>query len=216
MLRRVLLPWKNLSVSLITMTDKKETRLIKDLKSIPSPVFYIFAAVALFCGLFVYGITLTGVITSVFLILLVACASSDIKDGIVPDLILILIAVLAAVKIILLEMHTLPNIAEHIAGALIISVPMLITALIVKGAFGGGDIKLMAAAGLYMAWRATLGGAVLGICTAGIYGIVLIILKKANKTSKIRLAPFLVYGLAIFSLYYEQLFNRLSIVAQMC
>ena len=198
------------------MTDKKETRLIKDLKSIPSPVFYIFAAVALFCGLFVYGITLTGVITSVFLILLVACASSDIKDGIVPDLILILIAVLAAVKIILLEMHTLPNIAEHIAGALIISVPMLITALIVKGAFGGGDIKLMAAAGLYMAWRATLGGAVLGICTAGIYGIVLIILKKANKTSKIRLAPFLVYGLAIFSLYYEQLFNRLSIVAQMC
>ena len=198
------------------MTDKKETRLIKDLKSIPSPVFYIFAAVALFCGLFVYGITLTGVITSVFLILLVACASSDIKDGIVPDLILILIAVLAAVKIFLLEMHTLPNIAEHIAGALIISVPMLITTLIVKGAFGGGDIKLMAAAGLYMAWRATLGGAVLGICTAGIYGIVLIILKKANKTSKIRLAPFLVYGLAIFSLYYEQLFNRLSIVAQMC
>ncbi len=93
---------------------------------------------------------------------------------------------------------------------------MLITELIVKGAFGGGDIKLMAAAGLYMAWRATLGGAVLGICTAGLYGIFLIILKKANKTSKIRLAPFLVYGLAIFSLYCEQLFNRLSIVAQMC
>ena len=205
-----------MSVSLITMTDKKETRLIKNLKSIPSPVFYIFAAVALFCGLFVYGITLTGVITSVFLILLVACASSDIKDGIVPDLILILIAVLSAVKIFLLEMHTLPNIAEHIAGALIISVPMLITALIVKGAFGGGDIKLMAAAGLYMAWRATLGGAVLGICTAGVYAIILIIIKKANKSSKIRLAPFLVYGLAIFSLYYEQLFNRLSIVAQMC
>ena len=61
-----------------------------------------------------------------------------------------------------------------------------------------------------------LGGAVLGICTAGIYAIILIIIKKANKTSKIRLAPFLVYGLAIFSLYYEQLFNRLSIVAQMC
>ncbi len=198
------------------MTDIRSKKLIRDLKSIPSPVFYIFAAVALFCGLFVYGITLTGVITSVFLILLVACASSDIKDGIVPDLILILIAVLAAVKIFLLEMHTLPNIAEHIAGALIISVPMLITALIVKGAFGGGDIKLMAAAGLYMAWRATLGGAVLGICTAGLYGIFLIILKKANKTSKIRLAPFLVYGLAIFSLYCEQLFNRLSIVAQMC
>ena len=198
------------------MTDKKDTRLIKDLKSIPSPVFYIFAAVALFCALFTEGLNVQGVITSIFLILLVACASADIKDGIVPDLVVILIALLAPVKIFLLEMHTPEVLLQHLIGAVIVSVPMLITAILVKGAFGGGDIKLMAAAGLYMAWRATLGGAVLGICTAGIYGIVLIILKKANKTSKIRLAPFLVYGLAIFSLYYEQLFNRLSIVAQMC
>ena len=198
------------------MTDIKQNKLIKDLRSIPSPVFYIFAAVALFCGLFVYGITPKGIITSIFLILLVACASADIKDGIVPDAVLILIALLAPVKMLFFEMHSPEVWIQHLIGALIVSVPMLITAILIKGAFGGGDIKLMAAAGLYMAWRATLGGAVLGICTAGFYGIFLIIFKKANKTSKIRLAPFLVYGLAIFSLYYEQLFNRLSIVAQMC
>ena len=198
------------------MTDKKETRLIKDLKSIPSPVFYIFAAVALFCALFTEGLNVQGVITSIFLILLVACASADIKDGIVPDLVVILIALLAPVKIFLLEMHTPEVLLQHLIGAVIVSVPMLITAILVKGAFGGGDMKLMAAAGLYLAWKAALGGAVLGICTAGLYAIFLIIIKKVNKSSKIRLAPFLVYGLAIFSLYCEQLFNRLSIVAQMC
>ena len=198
------------------MTDLKTRKLIRDLRSIPSPVFYIFAAVALFCALFVKGLNVQGVVTSIFLILLVACASADIKDGIVPDAVLILIALLASVKILLLEMHSPEVWIQHLIGALIVSIPMLITAILIKGAFGGGDIKLMAAAGLYMAWRATLGGAVLGICTAGIYAIILIIIKKANKSSKIRLAPFLVYGLAIFSLYYEQLFNRLSIVAQMC
>ena len=198
------------------MTDLKTRKLIRDLRSIPSPVFYIFAAVALFCGLFVKGLNLHGVVTSIFLILLVACASADIKDGIVPDAVLILIALLASVKILLLEMHSPEVWIQHFIGALIVSVPMLITSILIKGAFGGGDIKLMAAAGLYMAWRATLGGAVLGICTAGLYAIILIIIKKANKSSKIRFAPFLVYGLAIFSLYYEQLFNRLSIVAQMC
>lgn len=197
-------------------TDIRSNKHLKDLKSIPSPVFYIFAAVALFCGLFVKGLNLHGVVTSIFLILLVACASADIKDGIVPDAVLILIALLAPVKILFLEMHSPEVWIQHLIGALIVSVPMLITSILIKGAFGGGDIKLMAAAGLYMAWRATLGGAVLGICTAGIYAIFLIIIKKANKSSKIRLAPFLVYGLAIFSLYYEQLFNRLSIVAQMC
>ncbi len=205
-----------MSVSHITMTDLKSRKLIRDLRSIPSPVFYIFSAVALFCGLFVKGLNLHGVVTSIFLILLVACASADIKDGIVPDAIVILIALLAPIKVLLTEMHTPEIWIQHLIGAIVVSVPMLITAILIKGAFGGGDIKLMAAAGLYMAWRATLGGAVLGICTAGIYAIILIIIKKANKSSKIRLAPFLVYGLAIFSLYYEQLFNRLSIVAQMC
>lgn len=198
------------------MTDIRSRKLIRDLKSIPSPVFYIFAAVALFCALFEYGITVNGIITAAFLILLVACASSDIKDGIVPDLVVILIALLAPIKILLLEMHTPEVLLQHLIGAVIVSVPMLITAILINGAFGGGDIKLMAAAGLYLAWKATLGGAVLGICTAGIYAIFLIIIKKANKSSKIRLAPFLVYGLAIFSLYFEQTFNRLSIVAQMC
>ena len=118
------------------MTDIKQNKLIKDLKSIPSPEFYIFAAVALFCGLFVYGITVKGFITSIFLILLVACAVSDIKDGIVPDLIHIAIVLLAIVNILINEMHSPMNFAQHLIGAIIVSLPMLLIALMVKKAFG--------------------------------------------------------------------------------
>ena len=104
------------------MTDLKSRKLIRDLKSIPSPVFYIFAAVALFCGLFVKGLNLHGVVTSIFLILLVACASADIKDGIVPDAIVLLIALLAPIKVLLTEMHTLEVWLQHLIGAIVVSV----------------------------------------------------------------------------------------------
>ena len=184
-----------------TDTPKASSNLIKDLKSIPSPVFYIFAAVAVFAGIFVLGFNPAGLLTSIFLVLLVACASADIKSGIVPDLVVIWIAVLAVISYIFTEPFSVSGITSHLIGAVCVSVPMLIAALILKGAFGGGDIKLMAAAGLYLGWRLTLAGSAVGLSAAGIYGIVLIISKKAKMKSKIRIAPCLVFGLGIVALF---------------
>ena len=184
-----------------TDSPKASSNLIKDLKSIPSPVFYIFAAVAVFAGLFVGGFTVYGVFTTIFLLLLVACAAADIKAGIVPDLIVLAIAVLAVVNYFVTEPITITTALSHLIGAVIVSVPMLIVALIVKGAFGGGDIKLMAAAGLYLGWKYTLAGMVVGMLVAGIYGLYLIITKKLGPKSKLKLAPFLAYGLGAASLF---------------
>ena len=186
-----------------TDTSKKSGNLIKDLKSIPSPMFIIFAAVAVFAGLYIGGFNINGVFTTLFLLLLVACASADIKAGIVPDLVVIAIAVLGIVKYLVTETISFDTIFPHLIGAVCVSVPMLVLTLLIKGAFGGGDIKLMAAAGLYLGWKFTLAGLAIGMFTAGIYGIYLLIRRKANAKSKIRLAPFLAYGLAAASLYGE-------------
>ena len=186
------------------MTTESSAKLIKDLKSIPSPVFYIFAAVALFSAFFVRGFTVTGVFTALFLLLLVACASADINAGIVPDLIVIAIAVLGVIKFFA-EGVTVTGLVSCLIGAVCISVPMLVVSLLIKGAFGGGDIKLMAAAGLYLGWRLTVTGAFLGLFMSGFYGIYLLILKKAGKKSKIKLAPFLALGLAMAVLFGEYL-----------
>ena len=184
-------------------TDKSKTSksLIKDLKSIPSPMFYIFAAVAVFCGLFVGRFTAFGIFSTLFLLLLAACAVSDINAGIVPDLIVIAIAVLGIVKYFITEAVSLSSAIPHLTGALCISVPMLLLALIIKGAFGGGDIKLMAAVGLYLGWRLTLAGAAIGMFAAGLFSIYLLLLKKADTKSKLKLVPFLAYGLGIATLF---------------
>ena len=187
------------------MTINASSKLIKDLKSIPSPVFYIFAAVALFCTFFVCGFSATGVFTALFLLLLVACACADINAGIVPDLVVIAIAILGTVKYLAVEPFTVAGLISHLIGAVCISVPMLLISLIVRGAFGGGDIKLMAAAGLYLGWQLALTGAFIGMFVSGFYGIYLLIIKKAGKKSKIKLAPFLSFGLSIAALFGELL-----------
>ena len=184
-------------------TDSSKTtgNLINDLKSIPSPVFYIFAAVAVFSGIFVCGFDAVGIATCIFLLLLVACASADIKAGIVPDLIVIWIAVLAIINFIIVEKFSVPGLINHLIGAVCVSVPMLIISLILKNAFGGGDIKLSAATGLYLGWKFAIAGIAVGLFISGIYALFLIITKKAKLKSKIRIAPCLAVGFGMAALY---------------
>ena len=192
-------------------TDKaKASRsLIKDLKSIPSPMFYIFAAVAVFAGLYVGRLTAFGIFSTLFLLLLVACAAADLNTGIVPDLIVLLIAVLGIIRFFVTEPLSFSAALPYLIGAVCVSVPMLVTALLIKGGFGGGDIKLMAAAGLYLGWKAALVGVSVGLFSAGLYGIYLLIRKKAGFKSKLRIAPFLAYGLGIAALFGDILMRLL-------
>ena len=193
------------------MTINSSSKLIKDLKSIPSPVFYIFAAVALFSAFFVLGFNINGVFTALFLLLLTACACADINAGIVPDIIVIAIAVLGIVSFPVVEGFTMAGLISRLIGVVCIALPMLLISILVRGAFGGGDIKLMAAAGLYLGWRLTVAGAFIGMFIAGIYGIGLLIFHKAKTRSKLKLAPFLAYGLATVSLFGEQLLLLVSL-----
>ncbi|MBR5386319.1 MAG: prepilin peptidase [Clostridiales bacterium] len=193
-------------------TDKTSScKLIQDLRSVPSPVFYIFAAVAVFCSFFVLGFTLRSIFTALFILALVACASADINKGIVPDLMLIFIAALAIVNFFVTEGFSTQGLLDHLIGAVCMSVPMLIIALLVKGAFGGGDIKLMAAAGLYLAWRYTVAGAIVGMFISGFYGMYLLLIKKAGARAKMKLAPFLAYGLATAALFGDRIIALLSL-----
>lgn len=90
-------------------------------------------------------------------------------------------------------------------GFLCVSLPMLALALVIPGAFGGGDIKLMAACGVFLGWRLTLVSTVLAILGGGIYGIWLMAAKKAARKEKFAFGPFLCVGMVIGLVYGEQL-----------
>ncbi len=191
-------------------TDKSSWhKLITDLKSVPSRVFYIFAAVAFFCCFFVLGISFYAAFVTLFLLALVACAAADVNSGIVPDLLVLFIALLGVIDILLFD--GVSSVVDHIIGAVCVAAPMLVLSLLVKGAFGGGDIKLVSAAGLFLGWRLVAAGVFLGMFVSGFYAMYLLILHKAGSKSKIKLAPFLAIGLSLAVLFGDLLIRFISI-----
>lgn len=191
-------------------TDRKERGFIKDLKTVPSAVFFIFSAMSVIASVVVYGFTIKALITGLLSVLLSACASADIKAGIVPDFIVCMIACLAVISFFLFNYITIPNIVDKLSGAFVLAVPMLVCSVIIKGAYGGGDIKMMAACGLYLGWRLTVAGTIIAFLFAGIYALILFIRRKTDLQGRIPMAPFLAFGVFFASLFGENVIRLLT------
>jgi Flp pilus assembly protein protease CpaA len=69
--------------------------------------------------------------------------------------------------------------------------------LISRKGLGGGDIKFMAVAGLYLGLRGVLPVMLYGTVLAGLTGLALMALKRIGKKDTIPLAPFLYIGILI-------------------
>ena len=153
------------------------------------------AAYALPGGLFgmswaaLLALAVCGILLSVSLI--------DAETQTIPDRLNLALAVCGAVSVLLSPADWLP----HIIGALCVSVPMFLLCLVIDGAFGGGDIKLMAAAGLFLGWQNTLLAMFFGIVFGGMYGIYLLAAKKAGKKDHFAFGPFLCAGIVIAMLF---------------
>lgn len=182
-------------------TDKKEhNRFIKDMGAVFTPVFYIFSFVAVASAIIVRGFERPAILTAVFLILLAACAAADINKGIVPDMLPVLIAAAAVVRIITGSLSA-QSMISHLCGSIVLSLPMLIVALFVKSGFGGGDIKMIAAAGLFLGLDNTIIAGIITFFIAGICGIYLLFTKKRGTRGKVKFAPYLALGCAFSELF---------------
>lgn len=154
-------------------------------------------AVFALCASF-YGIGRTGVISGrgllvfSFLAVLMMVAAIDWDTRIIYDRCHVIIIILgfAAVKFF-------PEVSlrERLIGMAVISVPMLILAMVIPGAFGGGDIKLMGACGWFLGWKANLVAMFLGLLTAGIYCMIMLAAGRLNRKDTFAFGPFLAAGL---------------------
>lgn len=89
------------------------------------------------------------------------------------------------------------TVVDRIIGVLLCSVPLLIISMIRPGAFGGGDIKLLAIAGGLLGWRGGLLALCAGVITAGVYSTVMLATGKMKRKDTIALGPFLCFGMVI-------------------
>lgn len=82
---------------------------------------------------------------------------------------------------------------------------LLVIALVSKGGMGGGDVKLMAAAGLYLGTSMTALALFTGFLAGALTGIILILLRLKTRKDYIPFGPFLALGIILASLWGEEI-----------
>ncbi len=132
-----------------------------------------------------------------FFIVINIAAVKDWQEHRIPNGCCMGILLLAVAAIVTMHEISLP---ERLLGSVIISVPMLILALCVRGAFGGGDIKLMASCGMFLGWKMSLLSFILAIVTAGVYGLFLL-WRGSGRYTQVPMGPFLELGMVLTVLF---------------
>lgn len=147
----------------------------------------------------VNGMNLTSVVYCFLVSALIVLSVIDFRTYEIPFGINVFILMLGLIHIFL----DFPNWAEYVIGLFAISIPLELILLISKGrAIGGGDVKLMAAAGVLLGWKKILLAMVLG----SIIGSVLhmIRMKVSHAEHVLALGPYLAMGILLAALWGDQ------------
>ncbi|MCL2602963.1 MAG: A24 family peptidase [Defluviitaleaceae bacterium] len=133
------------------------------------------------------------------ILLVIAVIDADTQE--IPDKYVVVLIPLAAAAIWAQPEVTL---LSRGIGFFTISLPMLVLALIINNAFGGGDIKLMAVCGFLLGWQAALFGFFVALVVAVVYGLVLRAKGRNKKGEPIAFGPALCAGVFVALLYGKQ------------
>lgn len=139
----------------------------------------------------VNGVTWDSVLTCLLLSALLVLSVIDFRTYEIPFGINVYIFILGVIKVFL---H-LNNWIEYVIGFFAVSAFLLIIFLITKGrGIGGGDIKLMAAAGIFLGWKLVIQAFFAGC----LYGSVIHIarMKISGEGHVLAMGPYLAMGIA--------------------
>ena len=132
-------------------------------------------------------------------------AVSDIKTKKIPNtLVLTMIGVWVLTMTPQLFINTdvaIRTLSDAILGFLTGGGLFLLIYIFSRRGLGGGDVKLMAAIGLYLGFAGVISAMVFGSLLSGLVALILLLLKKVGRKDTIPLAPFLFVGTFITVLF---------------
>ena len=142
-----------------------------------------------------------------YLVIAIVCLSiitaTDFEQYVIFDVLLVPFAATG----ILYTIHMGLPITGHIAASLGGGLVFLLLAIVTKGAIGGGDIKLIAAMGLWLGIRPLLSVIVYGFIAGGVAAFILLLTKQKSRHSYFAYGPyFALSGLGILLKWFRALF----------
>ncbi|WP_405741336.1 prepilin peptidase [Anaerovibrio slackiae] len=132
---------------------------------------------------------------AIYTVFLLTMLCSDIEQQIIFDKQLALFAMFGLLRSLLFSLPW----EQHLLAALAGSLAFLLLAILTRGGIGGGDIKLIAALGLWLGGESLKLTAIGGIMIGGLWALCAILVKKKKRTDFIPYAPSFI--LAAFAAY---------------
>ena len=134
---------------------------------------------------------------------LLAIAWIDKKTMEIPDSLSIAIAVCGFITILA---GSNIGLKSHLLG-IAVAAPLLIISIFVEGAFGFGDVKLMAAAGFFLGWQRCLVALFIGIIAGGVYAAFMLATKRKGSKDHFAFGPALCAGIGVSIFAGSRLFD---------
>lgn len=162
-----------------------------------SPVYPIVEAlngIMYLLAWYTYGLTLESLFTAILLSLLIIIAFIDMQHKIIPNGLVILLFILGVLHAVYQSVYFGAAWYYWIIGLFAASVPLLLLMLIYPQGMGGGDVKLMAVAGVFLGPKILL-ALFTGAIYAGVFAIFFLAFRKGTLKSEIPFGPFLSLGI---------------------
>lgn len=184
-----------------------------------SPIYPIVESLTavLFILLFIeFGLTYKLIVYMAVAAVLIVLSFIDFRHMIIPNGLIIALIVIGGIQLVTAILTGPAGIfgvwSDYVIGFFAGGVPLLLIALfctflLKKEAFGGGDIKLMAAAGLIIGWRLTITSYIIGIIIGAIAGVILLATGKKKRGDEIPFGPALALGILISIFFGNALIN---------
>ena len=171
-----------------------------------APVYPLVEAAtgALFVLLYLkYGLSYDLLIYAALVSLLIVIALIDVKHMLIPNGLVIAGLIVGAAKLIatiftgVFGSWTLYAIGFAAGGLPLLLIALFCAFLLKKEAIGGGDIKLMAFAGLVIGWQLIIPAYLIGVITGALAGVILMATGKKKRGDEIPFGPYLCLGILI-------------------
>ena len=160
------------------------------------PIVELLSGILFLASFLTFGFGIPALLAAFVFAALLVLSVIDYRIQIIPDGVVIFLFVLGFINAFYHVYYVGSPWQLYAIGTFAASVPLLILGLLYEDGIGGGDIKLMAAAGLFAGWKLILLSLFLGSLFGLFYAIVLWLFKqKISRKTAIPFGPFLSLGI---------------------
>ena len=156
-----------------------------------------------------FGLSLTSLFYAIIFSILIVIGFIDLKEMIIPDILVILIIIITIIyKVLLFLLYSKsPDLLNSIGGLVLSSLLFILIIVLSKGGMGGGDVTLIGSLGFILGIKNIFLTIFLSFILGAIISVILLITKIKGKKDPISFGPFIILGFFITVFWGQQLIN---------